>query len=198
MAPAETEADVPDPVEEAGQPSSPSSPLAGDEGDAPMPPGSIIFKTGARTSLGREWLRDEVDIAPFRVGDSSWEMTPEEFYIAVERPDLARRFQRRSTARSIMVPGGAVIGGAGVFTAFLSGSYLMMEYLFSGEVDRRALIVLGVGSGMTLAGGAFMITGLTMASHPTSLEERMKLAKSHNERLRATSSLSGLQLGLQF
>lgn len=100
-------------------------------------------------------------------------LTGPAFYTYVDRPDLARQYEKRYRLRW-------TLGGVGIGMV-AAGTALTLSYVW---VDGRAGNAL-LGSGLGLIVGALVpiAIGGSMSPHPVSPEEAVELAKKKNARL---------------
>jgi hypothetical protein len=126
-----------------------------------------------------------------------------EFYEAVDRPDLAATYRRRTVIGwTVALTGTAVALGASTWALFASGKPSKCEIGspdFSPCLDRetdadhRRLVT----SGVVMGGGLVVsLVGLYIVAnrHPTSMNESHDLADAHNAKLRKRRGLPSATL----
>jgi hypothetical protein len=173
--------------------------------DVQMSSDTIMFKLRPSNLLNLEWYVKKIpmvpfryggDIQPVRYGSQVWLMTPKDFYESVGRPELWRKFRLRRLAKHVLVPTGALIGGAGPLTVLVVFVFTLWGPGSGSGMD--ALGALGLGAGMAALGGSMFFWGLRIDPHPVSLEERKQLALGHNAQLARRTHPTGLQFSVRF
>lgn len=114
-------------------------------------------------------------------GDAEIPLGATDFYRAVDRPDLAERYQRRKVGGSVALVGGSLV--------MLAGAAIMLQ---TREVDvagyytyddhpyvKQGSVVAGIGVVIGLVGAVFV-----MNPHPVSEGEARQLGAARNRKLR--------------
>ncbi|MGM0557968.1 MAG: hypothetical protein ACQEVA_16400 [Myxococcota bacterium] len=115
---------------------------------------------------------------------------PPDFYEKVGRPDLAKKYQRRSTARVVFLGSSVILGSVGSYAFAVAGA-ATEPFCFGTTCtpqqqrqQRTANVLYGL-SAASLVGGLVGFFGtLFWSAHPVGVDERRALADDYNESLR--------------
>jgi hypothetical protein len=124
-------------------------------------------------------------------------LTGEAFYLAVDRPDLAARYERHKTIRAIAIDAGgiaAVVGlSVGVAEVFASTARAP-ACLLSDGMGPSCQGPSGWPWALALAGGMVLGVGYAIPADPIEQPEREAVARAHNDRVAARLGLHSLNL----
>jgi len=114
-------------------------------------------------------------------------------YTALGRPDLAKEYERRQSAKRLMGVGAGLLlisGAVVALSAFGIHSCNPGDVHCQEDRDRQLKDRFYWSGGLALGGAVLGIASSSYSAHPVSRNELMSLIREHNRQVRADAGLS--------
>jgi hypothetical protein len=114
---------------------------------------------------------------------------PPDFYQKVGRPELAERYERRSTARMVFLGSSVLVGSVGSYVFAVAGA-AAEPFCFTTctpqqqRQQRTANVLYGLSAASFLGGLAGFLGSLFWSAHPVDIDQRQALADAYNDSLK--------------